>query len=250
MTKKISIILPVYNESNCITKTFDSVLEYSKNHPSYHFIFVNDGSTDETEEILIANLASTQTNQISLISYAQNQGKGYAIRKGVEASRGDYICFIDSDLAYSLSHLEFLTDKLEVFDVVIGCRNQISDNFKRVKLIRFLAGKIFNFITKSILSLHFSDMQAGLKGFRRDVAENLFEKQTIKRFCFDVELIYLAQKRGYRIGEIPAIVSTNHIGKVSKVNLIIDSLRMLRSLMKIKINERLGLYEEVCLVKL
>jgi len=234
MAKKISVILPVYNESECITATFESVLEYSQNHPSYHFIFVNDGSNDETQEILTS----------------QNQGKGYAIKKGVEASSGDYICFLDSDLAYSLSHLEFLIDKLEVFDVVMGCRNQIFDNFKRVKLIRLLAGKIFNVMTQSILSLNFSDMQAGLKGFRRDAAENLFEKQTIKRFCFDVELIYLAHKRGYRIGEIPAIVSNTHISKVSKVNLLIDSIRMLQSLIQIRINERLGLYEEVCLVKL
>lgn len=246
---RISVILPVYNESNCIASTFQSVLEYSINYPNYQFIFVNDGSTDGTPDILRRHIEHTESNQISLISYEENRGKGYAIKKGVEASLGDYICFIDSDLAYSLTHLEFLIDKLEMFDVVIGCRNLINDNFKRVRLIRLLAGKMFNFMTQSILSLHFSDMQAGLKGFRRDIAKNLFEKQTIQRFCFDVELIYLAQKRGYKIGEIPAIVSKNHLEKVSKVNLLRDSIRMLQSLIKIKINDNLGLYEEVYLAK-
>lgn len=246
----LSVILPVYNESGCINVTFESVLEYSKIHPFYQFIFVNDGSTDDTQHILETKIAEAGKNHhIYLISYKQNQGKGYAIKKGVESSFGDYICFIDSDLAYSLSHLDFLADKLESFDVVIGCRNLISDNFKRVKPLRFLAGKLFNWMTQGILSLKFSDVQAGLKGFRRDVAQTLFEKQTIKRFCFDVELIYLAQKMGYTIGEIPALVSSTHLSKISKVDLFKDSVRMSQSLIQIKINDTLGLYEEVYIVE-
>lgn len=240
---QVSVILPVYNESQCITTTFEAVLEYSKNHPTYQFIFVNDGSTDHTGIIIETKITNTITTQITLISYEQNQGKGYAIKKGVEASIGDYVCFLDSDLAYSLSHLEFLINKLEMFDVVIGCRNLVNDNFKRVKINRWLAGKIFNIMSRSLLSLTFSDMQAGIKGFRKDVVINLFKKQTIKRFCFDVELIYLARKRGYRIGEIPAIVSNTHLKKISNVNLVIDSITMLHSLIKIKINDNLGLYE-------
>ena len=246
----LSVILPVYNESGCINSTFESVLEYSKTHPFYQFIFVNDGSTDDTQHILEKKIAEAgKKSHINLIYYAPNQGKGYAIKKGVEFSFGDYICFIDSDLAYSLSHLDFLADKLQSFDVVIGCRNLIPDNLKRVKPQRFLAGKLFNWMTQGILSLKFSDVQAGLKGFRRDVAHTLFEKQTIKRFCFDVELIYLAQKRGYSIGEIPAIVSNTHLNKISKVNLFKDSVRMSQSLIQIKINDTLGLYEEVYIVE-
>lgn len=246
----ISVILPVYNESECIKKTFDSVLEYSKKYPFYQFIFVNDGSTDNTQNILEKKLHESESNyHISLISYEQNQGKGYAIKKGVESSDGDYICFIDSDLAYSLSHLDVLVAQLDSFDVVIGCRNLIPDNFKRVKPLRFLAGKVFNSMTQGILSITFSDVQAGLKGFRRNVAHTLFKKQTIKRFGFDVELIYLAQKMGYTIGEIPALVSSNHLSKISKVNLYKDSVRMLQSLIQIKINDSLGLYEEVYIIE-
>jgi dolichyl-phosphate beta-glucosyltransferase len=247
----ISVILPVYNEEKCINETFELILEYSQNHPLYEFIFVNDGSTDETQNILEDKIAKTaKISQIALIYYEQNQGKGFAIKKGVESSVGDYICFIDSDLAYSLSHLDFLVNQLDSFDVVIGCRNLIAENFKRVKTRRILASKLFNLITQGILSLNFSDIQAGLKGFRRNVAHTLFEKQTIKRFCFDVELIYLAQKMGYTIGEIPVLVSSAHFSKISKVNLFKDSLRMLQSLIKIKINDILGLYEKVYIVEL
>ncbi len=250
--KSVSVILPVYNESRCINLTFDAILDYSKNNSFYHFIFVNDGSTDETKEILEKKIIEAKTNNISLISYDENQGKGHAIQTGVESSEGDYICFLDSDLAYSLIHLDFLVDKLELFDVVIGCRNLIPTNVKRVKLIRFVAGKLFNLLSRGILSLNFSDMQAGIKGFKKEIAKDLFERQQIKRFCFDVELIYLAQKQGYKIGEIPAIVSMTHSEKASKVNLVVDSLRMLMSLLKIRINDRLGRYEKekVCLVKL
>lgn len=247
--ERISVILPVYNEEKCIINTFHSVLEYANNNPLYHFIFVNDGSTDDTQEILEAQIAKSRTHQIQLVSYPHNEGKGYAIKKGLEYSDGDYICFLDSDLAYSLSHLEFLVDKLDAFDVVIGCRNLISSNLKRVRFRRRLAGKLFNKISREILSLDFRDMQAGIKGFRKDVAIDLFEKQTIKRFCFDVELIYLAKKKGYSIGEIPAIVSDIHFHKVSKVNIFIDSLKMLISLIKILNNDKLGRYEEVYFVK-
>jgi glycosyltransferase involved in cell wall biosynthesis len=247
---KISVILPVYNELECINKTFEAVLEYSEAHPFYQFIFVDDGSTDGTQYLLKTKIAEIeQIYPISLISYEQNQGKGYAIKKGLESTCGDYICFIDSDLAYSLYHLDFLAEQLESFDVVIGCRNLIFDNFQRVKPMRILAGKLFNWMTQGILSIKFSDVQAGLKGFRRDVAQTLFEKQTIKRFCFDVELIYLAQKMGYTIGEIPALVSSTHLSKISKVNLFKDSMRMLQSLIQIKINDNLGLYEKVYIVE-
>ena len=242
--KSISVILPVYNESRCIKLTVDAVIEYSKNNPNFHFIFVNDGSTDETRAIIENKLLESRTSHIFLLSYEENQGKGHAIKKGVEFSRGDYICFIDSDLAYSLTHLDFLIDKLEYFDVVIGCRNLMPTNVKRVKLIRFVAGKVFNILSRSILSLNFSDMQAGIKGFKKEIAKDLFAKQRIKRFCFDVELMYLAQKQRYSIGEIPVIVSMTHTEKASKVNLAVDSLRMLMSLLKIRINDGLGRYEK------
>jgi len=86
-------------------------------------------------------------------------------------------------------------------------------------------------------------MQAGIKGFRKEVAIDLFSKQSINRFAFDVELLYLAQKKGYTIGEIPAIVSEIHLYKSSKVNLVRDSVKMIMNLIQIKYNDISGLYE-------
>ena len=241
--RKISVILPVYNESACIHKTFDSVLEFLKINHDYHFIFVNDGSTDNTKEIIEKKMEQSKTSQITLVTYRTNRGKGYAVKKGLEYGDGDYICFMDSDLAYSLAHLEIMVEKLEVFDVVIGCRNLLPNTFKKVKFNRKVAGKVFNTISRKILSLKFMDMQAGVKGFKKTVAHDLFKRQTLTGFAFDVEIIYLAKKQGYTIGEIPAIVSDMHINKSSKVDLVKDSVSMFCSLLRIKYNEKVGKYE-------
>ncbi|MGA7936883.1 MAG: glycosyltransferase, partial [Kovacikia sp.] len=221
----VSVVLPIYNECACIHATFDAVLDYTECHPFYHFIFVNDGSADETAQILEGRITASQTFQIKLISYPQRRGKGYAVKQGMEFAGGDYICFLDGDLAYSLDHLEQLFEQLSKFDVVIGCRNLVLGGPKGVRPIRKLAGKVFNLCSQWILGLKYNDMQAGLKGFRKQAARELFRKQRLAGFSFDVELIYLAKKMGYQIGEIPARVSLAHGKKASKVKLIQDSLR-------------------------
>jgi len=143
--EKVSVILPVYNESECLDQIFDSVLEFSQKNHFYRFIFVNDGSIDNTQEILEKKILDANKLNISAVSYSLNQGKGYAIKKGLEYSQGDYICFLDGDLAYSLAHLDILVDRLERFDIVIGSRNLIPHSLKQIKLTRIVAGKVFNF---------------------------------------------------------------------------------------------------------
>lgn len=240
---KIAVILPVYNEANCIEQTFDRVLEFAQKNHAYNFIIVNDGSTDETLQIIENKLTTFPTHHIKLISYSDRQGKGYAVKKGSECTDADCICFMDGDLAYSLEHLEPLVEKLEKFDVVIGCRNLDRHNFRNLTLIRKISGKIFNFISRKILNLPYRDMQAGLKGFTKKAAQELFKRQTITGFSFDAELLFLAQKKRYTIGEIPARISEQHLYKKSKVNIVKDSLKMFSCLLKIRYNNRVGNYE-------
>ncbi|MCC3527836.1 MAG: glycosyltransferase [Microcoleus sp. PH2017_22_RUC_O_B] len=240
---KIAVILPVYNETNCIEQTFDRILEFSQKNYAYNFIIVNDGSTDNTLQIIENKLKAFPTHHIKLISYSNRQGKGYAVKKGCEDADADCICFMDGDLAYSLEHLEPLVEKLEKFDVVIGCRNLDRENFRNLTLLRKIAGKIFNFISRVILNLKYKDMQAGLKGFKKIPAQELFKRQTLTGFSFDAELLFLAKKKGYTIGEIPARVSQKHLYKLSQVNILKDSLKMLSCLFKIRFNDRAGYYE-------
>ena len=231
---KVTIVLPVYNEQACIEETFDAVFEYAHYHPTYRFIFVNDGSVDQTQQQLESKLARCQTDQLVLVSYAPCRGKGHAVKTGVVLSDSDYVCFLDSDLAYSLNHLDRLLDKLRDVDVVIGCRNLLPNSTKGVNPTRKLAGRVFNLLSQRILALGFSDMQAGIKGFRMQTARCLFAKQVLTGFSFDVELVYLAKKQGYTIGEIPASVSMHHAQKTSHVHLFKDSLRMLIDLLRIR----------------
>jgi dolichyl-phosphate beta-glucosyltransferase len=150
---------------------------------------------------------------------------------------------MDGDLAYSLEHLELLVEKLEEFDVVIGCRNLDRENFRNLTLLRKISGKIFNLISGKILNLPYRDMQAGLKGFNKIPAQEIFKTQTLTGFSFDAELLFLAKKKGYTIGEIPAKVSQHHLYKNSQVNIFKDSLKMLLCLFKIRANDRAGYYE-------
>lgn len=239
----VSVILPVYNEQSCIGCTFDAVLGYSRSHPTYQFIFVSDGSIDQTQRILEQRIAGAETVQIQLCAYHDRGGKGHAVRRGIEMADGDYICFMDGDLAYSLDHLDLLVSKLEHYEVVIGCRGLVPGGDRGLNPTRKVAGKIYNLLSKKILNLNYIDMQAGLKGFQKQAARELFSRQVLTGFSFDVELIYLAKKLDYAIAEIPAHVSVSHSHKISKVNLVKDSLKMLGDLFNIRVNDWLGRYE-------
>jgi glycosyltransferase involved in cell wall biosynthesis len=238
-----SIILPVYNEQACINQTFDAVLAYARCHSTYRFIFVNDGSSDRTQQILEHRIAGAKTRQIEVITCHDRGGKGRAVQRGIEVADGDYVCFLDGDLAYSLDHLDQLFASLEFHDVVIGSRGLAAGNNRGLRLTRRVAGKVFNSLSRFILNLNYPDMQAGLKGFKYPVARTLFARQKLRGFSFDVELIYLARKLGYSIAEIPARVSASHLQKTSKVNLVLDSLRMLGDLFWIRLNDLMGQYE-------
>lgn len=237
--KRISIIVPVYNEAQCIVNTFASIVRFAIKKPWYNFIFVDDGSTDETRELLETQIQRLNNSQVSFISYENHRGKGYAVKTGVLYANGDYTCFIDGDLAYSLDHLDLIIAKLAEFDVVIGCRNLTPERSNGFSVLRIFAGKMFNLISRSLLNLKYTDMQAGIKGFNKSVAKDLFKTQILPGFAFDVELLYLAKKKGYSISEIPVIVCKKHLHKKSKVKLFQHSIGMLLDLLQILYNDKI-----------
>ncbi len=240
MDQKISVILPVYNESRFIGEIFEEVREFSVQNPNFDFIFIDDGSTDSTKMILSELVKGV--DRVRLISYSSNNGKGFAVRKGVENSSGEFVCFTDGDLAYSLDYLKVFSKKLLDSDVVIGWRAPFSENLENTKSIRKLAGKVFNFFSRLILELDFPDMQAGIKGFRRGAADYLFSKQKINGWSFDTEIMFLAKRRNYFISQVPVKVSDSNLKIKSQVHLFRDSLKMFGSLLKIRFNYFLGKY--------
>lgn len=242
VTTRVSVILPVFNECSLIEKTFAAVCTCADQRPDYHFTFVDDGSSDGTADRIRQLIAENGTSRIELVAYERNQGKGHAVKTGVLGSRGEYVLFTDGDLAYSLDHLPRLVAELERADVVIGNRNLIHRSERNTTIPRRIMGWTFNKCARMMLGLGFSDTQAGLKGFRADAARKVFALEHLGGFAFDVELVYIAQRMGLRVSEIPAYVSEEHSYKVSKVNLLRDPIRMFGALADIRWSAWRGRY--------
>jgi dolichyl-phosphate beta-glucosyltransferase len=234
--KTFDVIIPLYNEEGSLVNTLGAIRNFSKTYPHFRFIFVNDGSTDQTLKILKKNIKNP-LREFRIVSYRDNRGKGFAIRKGIEFSTSSNIAFIDADLAYPLNHLLSIEKSLETSDVVIGCRGLSSINWERINLKRIFIGKSFNILLRTILFLPYKDTQAGLKGFKKNIAKKIFSKQKINGFAFDTEVLYLAKKYGASIEEISAEVSEDHSTSPSKVKIVRDSINMFTSLFKIRLND-------------
>jgi len=239
----VAVILPIYNEAKIVEEVFDKVCEFAVDNPAFKFIFVDDGSLDSTAELLSRRIQRTDSDRFTLVSYAPNQGKGFAIRKGMEHTDTDLVCFTDGDLAYSLDHLPLLVEALSSYDVVTGSRSLVPEKQKNIQLARRIMGWSFNRLVRIILDLPYRDTQAGLKGFRREAAEQIFARQRIFDFTFDAELLFLARRLGYRIAEVPAQVSETHVYKGSHVSLLRDTPRMFLSIIRIRCNSTLGKYD-------
>lgn len=240
--KRVSVILPVYNEAGIVGKVLDAIHEFAARNPSYDFLFVDDGSSDGTAQILRQRIEQADNGCIRLYSYAKNHGKGHAVKMGVSQSDADFICFTDGDLAYSLDHLPMLVDALNSFDMAAGCRSLVPGQQRNISIRRRVMGWTFNRLARLLLNLPYRDTQAGLKGFRRETARKIFTHQRLADFCFDAELLFLARRFGYRIGEIPATVHHDHAYQGSKVKLILDPFRMFFSLLRIRCNSLVGRY--------
>ncbi|MCX8026468.1 MAG: glycosyltransferase [Thermodesulfovibrionales bacterium] len=236
---KMAIILPLYNEENKVLQVLTEVKDFAKRRKDYYFVFVDDGSTDKTYHILKDNIDSDEN--IDVIGYSQNRGKGYAIKYGFEHIDAEYYCFTDSDLAYPLELLDTIYTQLQQYDLVIGSR-KMGNSLRRPNLVRHILGEGYNRIMRFILGVPFKDSQAGIKGFRKKVVRSVFPKMTIFGFGFDPEILFLAQKEDFTISEIPVKEKASHTYKSCKIKLTKDSLRMFRDLIKVRINNSLKRY--------
>ncbi len=226
---KLSIIIPAYNEENRIANSLDKILKYVKKY-NHEIIVINDGSTDKT-----LNVLKKFKNKIKIISYSKNKGKGYAVKKGMLAATGDLLFMCDADLSMPISELnKFLKHKE---DIVIGSR-AIEGADVKTSILKKFAGRIGNFFISVFTVSEIKDTQCGFKLFKAK-CKKLFEKQTIDRWGFDFEILFLAKKYGFSIKEIP--IRWQNV-KGSKVKLI-DYPRTLLDLIKIKINDLRGKYE-------
>ena len=213
-----SIVIPAYNESARIPATLQSVVDFTRRQGWLaEVIVVNDGSRDRTAEV-VRNFAA-HAPEVRLIENPGNRGKGYSVRNGILQAQGEVVMFTDSDLSRWLDR---------------------SRQTHRQPLYRQFFGRCFNAVTRAVMGLHFADTQCGFKAFTRAAAQTVFQLQTIERWGFDPEILFIALKRGFRVVEVP--VSWAHDER-SRMSYLKDGITMLQEIARIRWNALTGRYD-------
>lgn len=237
----LSLVIPAYNEEKRIGETLRRTLAYLDAQPyDAEVIVVDDGSTDHTGDV-VKQMPSHRTT-LTCVRHLQNQGKGHAVREGIIThATGDYRVFSDADGSTPIEELEKLWPRFENgAEVVIGSRAlPESEILIRQAWYRESMGRAFNVLLRMLGLTQFKDTQCGFKGFTRKACELVFPRQTVHRFSFDAEVLYIARRFGLRIDEVPVRWLNS---PESRVHPISDSARMAFDLATIRLKDLAGVY--------
>ncbi len=235
-----SIVIPAYNESARIGRAMQEVLTCIRTQGwNAELIVVDDGSTDGTAD-LVARFAAEHP-EVTLLPNPGNRGKGYSVRNGLLHASGQVVMFTDADLSAPICEAGLLFDAIAAgADIAIGSRwLERSRQTDRQPLYRQLFGRCFNLVTRTVMGLPFADTQCGFKAFRRDAAQLVLPLQTIERWGFDPEILFIALRRRLRIIEVP--VTWGHDER-SRISYLRDGLQMLAEIALIRWNTLRGRY--------
>lgn len=239
---ELSVVIPAYNESARLPGTLRSIAAWldARAEP-IEIIVVDDGSTDETSAVVRG--VERRDPRFKLIRLARNRGKGNAVRVGVVNSNGRRVLFNDADGATPIEEISRLERALdEGADIAIGSRAKKSAaTHVTTKWHRRVLGRAFHQLVRLLTVRGVVDTQCGFKLFEADVAQDLFSRMRMDGFSFDVELLLMAQRRGYRVAEVPVNWTHQHGSRISVVR---DGLRMAADLFTIRANALRGLYDE------
>ncbi len=243
----LSIVVPAYNEEGRLGPSLEKILAYAGRSPHpVEIIVVDDGSSDHTQDVARRALEGTTTHPSvsgAVLVNEANRGKGYSIRRGVLAARGDLVLVSDADLSTPIEEADRLLEHLSRMKhgLVIGSRAlkesrvEVHQNFAREVM-----GKVFNRVVRVLTGLPFADTQCGFKLMTRSDVSPIFGKARIDGFSYDVELLYVAQRRQLPIKEVP-VTWRNAPG--SKVGMLTDPLKMLRDVWRVRRWHKRGVYD-------
>lgn len=232
----LSVVIPAFDEAERIGPTLAAVRDYvERKGVEAEIIVVDDGSRDATAARAEAALSVFAAARI--IRLPRNRGKGAAVKAGVLEARGDLILFSDADLSTPIEEIEKLLPLIEGgADVVIGSRALPGSDIRvRQRALREAMGKFFNRLVRCLVLTGIPDTQCGFKLFRRDAARAVFAESTTRGFGFDVEILALCLRRGYRVRQVPVAWRNS---PPSRVRLVRSSLGMIADLVRIR--RRLG----------
>lgn len=236
----LSVVLPMYNEEERITRSLHKLATYFASQDySYEVVLVDDGSADRS--IAVAQGILSEVPTLRVLQSDRNYGKGHAVRTGMLAAKGDFVLFSDADLSTPIEELDKFWPYLNGgYDVVIGSRKMKGAVLERHQpWLREHMGKVFTWMTNRLITRNISDLTCGFKSFTHEAAQEVFSRQALNDWSFDAEIIYIAQRRGLKIKEVPVHW---HDERGSKVKFPRDIIRSLQGLMKIRNNSRRGLY--------
>lgn len=232
---RISLCVPMYNESSIIESTARELDKYMSEHfgDDYEIIFADDGSKDGSADIV----NSLKLPRVRVVGYQKNQGKGCAVRCAILASVGDIVIFTDADLAYGVDVISTAVEIMNggEYPVLVASRAKHKEGYEGYTFIRKLASRTYITVLNLFGGIKISDAQCGFKAFDGEVGRRIFSLCKTNNFAFDLEVILWAQKMKLKIYEMPAKI-INH--RESKVNVLRDAFRMLKEISVIKRNIR------------
>lgn len=233
----LSIIIPALNEAGRLPSTLERLHEYLRRQEyTWEIIVVSNGSTDGTEDVV--RRAAEHIPNLELVSLRQ-RGKGVASRFGALRSRGEIVFLCDADLSMPPENLSRFIEAMADADIVAGSREAPGAVRYHEPRYRHVMGRVFNTLVRVLAVPGIHDTQCGFKAFRRQAADELFDRQMITGFGFDVELLYLARKYGYRTRELGI---EWYFSDDTRVRAGADTLNMLGELLMIRYRDLIGRY--------
>jgi len=242
---RLSIIIPCYNEEKRIEKSVNKILNYLTSEKlDAELIFVNDGSTDNTQHVLNKlkkKLTEQYTIATSIISIENNTGKGYALRRGIEKAKAEIILICDADLSTPITELKKLEKFIDSYDIIIGSRKQKDSHIiKSQSFLRTLLGKSYSKMSNILLNIKINDFTCGFKLLKSMQAKEIAQRMRINRWAYDSELLKVAVIHNYSIKEVGVVWRND---SRTRVKLAKDIICSLTDLVKIVVNSSLGKYD-------
>ena len=235
----LSIVIPAHNEESRLPHTLEQVLAFLKQQTySSEVLVVENGSSDRTFEI--AEAFAREHPNLRVLRETE-RGKGLAVRRGMMEARGAYRFMCDADLSMSIDQINrFVPPAVENVDIAIGSREAAGAVRDNEPSYRHIGGRVINTVIRVLILPGLQDTQCGFKCFTAAAAEQTFRRQTLPGWSFDIELLYIARRRGLTIREIPIHWRFSPETKLSAVQ---DALRMMRDIFRIHRNARRGVYD-------